>query len=78
MPDAQGRALSLVEWERLHIEEALERHNHNHTHTARELGIARTTLLTKIQKYRAAAELDDGKPRCHNCGWIIEEGSPGA
>ncbi len=42
---------TLVDVERLQIERALRAHDHNRTRAARELGIARATLMNKITKY---------------------------
>ncbi len=44
-------SLTLSEFERRHIEEALHHHDGNRTHTARELGISRATLIKKIKIY---------------------------
>lgn len=44
-------SLTLGEFERQHIEEALHHHDGNRTHTARELGISRATLIKKIKIY---------------------------
>jgi len=42
---------SLAAVERNHIERMLQHHGGNRTHTARDLGIARTTLIEKIRRY---------------------------
>ena len=43
--------ISLAELERSHIAKALSFYNNNHTHTAEALGIARSTLLRKLEQY---------------------------
>ncbi len=48
-------SLTLSEFERRHIEEALHHHHGNRTHAARELGISRATLIKKIKIYQLDA-----------------------
>jgi DNA-binding NtrC family response regulator len=45
------RPESLEEVERRHVAQTLRHHGGNRTRTARDLGIARTTLLQKIERY---------------------------
>ena len=42
---------SLADVERAHIDRTLRAHAHNRTYAARELGIARATLIKKIRRY---------------------------
>jgi len=42
---------TLADVEKAHIDRTLKAHQHNRTHAARELGIARATLIKKIREY---------------------------
>lgn len=46
------REKSLADIEREHIERVLRDHKGNRSQTARILGIHRTTLISKIKRYR--------------------------
>jgi DNA-binding NtrC family response regulator len=46
-----GGALALDEMEREMVEAAIRRHGGNRTHAARELGIARSTLIYKLRRW---------------------------
>jgi len=48
-------ALTLMEWERLAIEKALEQSGGDRRAAAQLLGIGRTTLFRKLKEYRVAA-----------------------
>lgn len=52
--DGAARILSLADLERLHIERTLKYRKGNRTVAARELGIARATLIKKIKAYNLA------------------------
>lgn len=45
---------TLSDVEKAHIDRTLKAHNFNRTHAARELGIARATLIKKIREYELA------------------------
>jgi two-component system response regulator HydG len=45
---------SLADVEKAHIDRTLKAHRFNRTHAARELGIARATLIKKIREYELA------------------------
>ncbi|MBM3907283.1 MAG: sigma-54-dependent Fis family transcriptional regulator [Gemmatimonadetes bacterium] len=45
---------TLADVERAHIDRTLKAHQHNRTHAAKELGIARATLIKKIKEYDLA------------------------
>ena len=47
----ESRPATLAEVERAHIERTVRRHAGNRTRAARELGISRATLITKIRVY---------------------------
>jgi len=42
---------TLADVEKAHIDRTLKAHQSNRTHAARELGIARATLIKKIKEY---------------------------
>lgn len=50
--------LTLADVEKAHIDRTLQAHDFNRTHTARELGIARATLIKKIKEYKLDAGAD--------------------
>ena len=49
--DRRHTPLTIEEMERMHIERTLKHHKGNRTRTAKELGISRATLITKIRRY---------------------------
>jgi len=52
---------TLADVEKAHIDRTLKAHHHNRTHAAKELGIARATLIKKIREYELA-ERGHGRP----------------
>ncbi|MCZ7562842.1 MAG: sigma-54 dependent transcriptional regulator [Burkholderiales bacterium] len=56
---ASDAALTLEQLEKRHIRAALERCGGNKTHAARELGITRVTLRSKIRQYALVEFLDE-------------------
>ena len=53
---------TLADVEKAHIDRTLKAHEYNRTHAAKELGIARATLIKKIREYDLA-ERGRGRPR---------------
>jgi DNA-binding NtrC family response regulator len=62
----------VIEYEKTLIIEALERNQHNREKTAQDLGIKRTTLVEKINRYAILSKQSE-VIKCKRCLRLIEQ-----